>query len=257
MAVPLTTPDSEARELEDLELQLLTEAIHQRYGYDFRGYARASLRRLFWRRVHLEGLRSLSGLQERVLHDPACMERLLGDLSINYRLQVLVEGAGIPAFSPRISLIVPSGNASKGLGNGNLGWQVNLPFSKQFRDLYAEFGKAGADVYVQKPISVDVAEGRAMLAAARKHKRVVQVGTQRRSTPHLIDAKKKVIDGGPYTAKKAAALGLIDRLDYTDGFEKFMETDLKAKSFKVVRDYGMNERAEAPEDSRRVHSEAR
>jgi predicted dehydrogenase len=54
--------------------------------------------------------------------------------------------------------------------------------------------EAGADVYVQKPISVDIAEGRAMLAAARKNKRVVQVGTQRRSTPHLIDAKKKVLD---------------------------------------------------------------
>jgi chemotaxis protein methyltransferase CheR len=83
VAVPLTIPDSESRELEDIELQLLAEAIHQRYGYDFRGYARASLRRRFWRRVHLEGLKSLSGLQERVLHDPACMERLLGDLSIN------------------------------------------------------------------------------------------------------------------------------------------------------------------------------
>lgn len=56
--------------------------------------------------------------------------------------------------------------------------------------------EAGADVYVQKPISIDVAEGQAMLAAARKHKRVVQVGTQRRSTPHLIDAKKQVIDAG-------------------------------------------------------------
>ena len=49
--------------------------------------------------------------------------------------------------------------------------------------------EAGADVYVQKPISVDVVEGQAMLAAARKHKRVVQVGTQRRSTPHLIEAR--------------------------------------------------------------------
>ncbi len=56
--------------------------------------------------------------------------------------------------------------------------------------------KAGADVYVQKPISIDVEEGRAMLAAARKHERVVQVGTQRRSTPHLIDAKDKVIKEG-------------------------------------------------------------
>src|ERR1044071_1061625 len=50
--------------------------------------------------------------------------------------------------------------------------------------------EAGADVYVQKPISVDVAEGEAMLAAARKHNRVIQVGTQRKSTPHLVEAKK-------------------------------------------------------------------
>jgi chemotaxis protein methyltransferase CheR len=71
------------RELEGLELELLLEAIYQRYGYDFRGYARASLRRRLWRRADLEGLRSLSGLQERVLHDPGCLDRLLADLSIN------------------------------------------------------------------------------------------------------------------------------------------------------------------------------
>src|SRR5690349_7489181 len=56
--------------------------------------------------------------------------------------------------------------------------------------------EAGADVYVQKPISVDVLEGEAMVAAARKHGRVVQVGTQRKSTPHLIQAKKEVVDAG-------------------------------------------------------------
>jgi predicted dehydrogenase len=56
--------------------------------------------------------------------------------------------------------------------------------------------EAGADVYVQKPISVDIAEGAAMLAAARKHQRVVQVGTQRKSTPHLIEAKKRVVEAG-------------------------------------------------------------
>ena len=56
--------------------------------------------------------------------------------------------------------------------------------------------KAGAHVYVQKPISVDVIEGEAMVAAARKYGKVVQVGTQRKSTPHLIDAKKKVVDAG-------------------------------------------------------------
>lgn len=56
--------------------------------------------------------------------------------------------------------------------------------------------KAGADVYVQKPTSVDVVESLAMLDAARKHRRVVQVGTQRRSTPHLIDARNQVILAG-------------------------------------------------------------
>ena len=56
--------------------------------------------------------------------------------------------------------------------------------------------KAGAHVYVQKPISVDVMEGEAMLAAARKYNKTVQVGTQRRSTPHLIDAKKNIVDAG-------------------------------------------------------------
>ena len=56
--------------------------------------------------------------------------------------------------------------------------------------------KAGADVWVQKPISVDVTEGQAMLAAARKHKRVVQVGTQRRSTPHIIEARDRILNEG-------------------------------------------------------------
>jgi len=56
--------------------------------------------------------------------------------------------------------------------------------------------KSGAHVYVQKPISVDVIEGESMVAAARKYNRVVQVGTQRKSTPHLIDAKKNIVDAG-------------------------------------------------------------
>lgn len=56
--------------------------------------------------------------------------------------------------------------------------------------------KTGADVYVQKPISVDIVEGEAMLAAARKYNRVVQVGTQRRSTPHLMEAKRDIVDAG-------------------------------------------------------------
>jgi chemotaxis protein methyltransferase CheR len=70
-------------ELEAVEIDLLLEGIYRRYGFDFREYAPASLRRRVWRRIHAEGLTSVSGLQERVLHDPACMERLLLDLSIN------------------------------------------------------------------------------------------------------------------------------------------------------------------------------
>lgn len=56
--------------------------------------------------------------------------------------------------------------------------------------------KKGANVYVQKPISVDVLEGEAMVAAARKYGRTVQVGTQRKSTPHIIQAKKDIVDQG-------------------------------------------------------------
>jgi predicted dehydrogenase len=65
--------------------------------------------------------------------------------------------------------------------------------------------ETGADVWVQKPISVDVVEGQAMVAAARRHKKVVQVGTQRRSTPHLIEARDKVIREG-----KLGTIGHVD-----------------------------------------------
>jgi predicted dehydrogenase len=65
--------------------------------------------------------------------------------------------------------------------------------------------EAGMDIYVQKPIGVDVVECQAMLAAARKHKRVVQVGTQRRSTPHLIEARDRILREG-----KLGKIGLVE-----------------------------------------------
>src|SRR5438874_24298 len=70
-------------DVESLEIALLLEAVYQAYGYDFRGYSRGSLRRRLVRRMDVEGLKSLSALQECVLHDPACMKRLLLDLSVN------------------------------------------------------------------------------------------------------------------------------------------------------------------------------
>src|SRR5438132_1329458 len=70
-------------ELEAVEIKLLTEGIYQHYGFDFRDYSMPSLKRRIWKRVYAEGLSTVSGLQEKVLHDPACMESLLLDLSIN------------------------------------------------------------------------------------------------------------------------------------------------------------------------------
>jgi len=55
---------------------------------------------------------------------------------------------------------------------------------------------SGAHVYLQKPISVDVVEGEALVAAAKKYGKIIQVGTQRKSTPHLVEAKRNIVDAG-------------------------------------------------------------
>jgi chemotaxis protein methyltransferase CheR len=84
VAVPLEeTGRVSDPELEALEIELLLEAVYRRYGFDFRQYAQASLRRRLTRRMFAEGASSLSELQARLLHDPQSMERLLLDLSIN------------------------------------------------------------------------------------------------------------------------------------------------------------------------------
>ncbi len=59
-----------------------------------------------------------------------------------------------------------------------------------------EAARSGADIWVQKPISADIREGQAMVAAAHQYGRVVQVGLQRRSTPHLIEARDRFIRSG-------------------------------------------------------------
>jgi chemotaxis protein methyltransferase CheR len=70
-------------ETETLELQLLLEGIYRQYGFDFREYAPASLKRRVWRRVQAERAGTIAGLLALVLHDEEVMERLLLDLSIN------------------------------------------------------------------------------------------------------------------------------------------------------------------------------
>ena len=70
-------------ELERIEIELLLEGVYRHYGFDFRSYAYASIRRRLWRRIEAEGLKTISALQDRLLHEPALMEQVLLDLSIN------------------------------------------------------------------------------------------------------------------------------------------------------------------------------
>jgi chemotaxis protein methyltransferase CheR len=90
MAVPVSDgrslpgpPLAYNSDLERLEIELLLEGVFRHYGFDFRSYAYASIRRRLWKRVEGEGLRTVSELAERILHDQDAMERLLLDLSVN------------------------------------------------------------------------------------------------------------------------------------------------------------------------------
>jgi len=78
-----SAPRNYSQELERIEIELLLEAIHRHYGFDFRSYAYASVRRRIWKRIQGEGLETVSALQDRVLHDAGAMERLLLNLSVN------------------------------------------------------------------------------------------------------------------------------------------------------------------------------
>jgi len=69
--------------VEDIELELLFEGIYQQYGYDFRHYAHASIKRRIKRHMSMNRIDSISQLQGRVLHDAECMDNLLNDISVH------------------------------------------------------------------------------------------------------------------------------------------------------------------------------
>jgi chemotaxis protein methyltransferase CheR len=69
-------------EVSRIELRLLTEAIHARYGYDFRNYAQASLERRVQRALVVLNVPTISQLQHRVLHEPEMLPRLLRLLTV-------------------------------------------------------------------------------------------------------------------------------------------------------------------------------
>ena len=71
------------RSLEEVEIELLLEGVFRHYGYDFRDYAPSSIRRRLRHLLAGEGLASISDLTEKVLHDPAWLDRLLAAFSIN------------------------------------------------------------------------------------------------------------------------------------------------------------------------------
>jgi chemotaxis protein methyltransferase CheR len=77
------TPEHSRPDIEEIEAAAFLEAVRQAYGYDFRDYASASLRRRLRAALVSEQLKTISALQERILHDPECMERFLRTVSIN------------------------------------------------------------------------------------------------------------------------------------------------------------------------------
>ena len=85
MAVPVRRPSGrvETESVESLELDLLLQAAFRLYGYDFRDYARTSLRRRIANIMRHEGVATISALQEKVLHDRQCWERFLNGISVN------------------------------------------------------------------------------------------------------------------------------------------------------------------------------
>lgn len=71
----------------------------------------------------------------------------LGDIKLNYRLQAITETDDLPAFAPRISLVLPTGDEDNGLGSGVVGYELNLPVSKVVSDRWTVHGNAGMTVF--------------------------------------------------------------------------------------------------------------
>ncbi len=105
-----------------------------------------------------------------MLRNQGVRSRGIGDVLLNYRYQALYETATVPAFAPRISLILPTGSATTGAGNGSLGFQGSLPFSKIVSDrvtLHTNFGfTTYTDVQGRSPKNYNV--GGSVVYAATK-----------------------------------------------------------------------------------------
>ena len=104
------------------------------------------------------------------LHNDGNGARGLGDVQLNYRYQALTESATLPAFAPRLSLILPTGDEDRSTGFGSYGYQINLPVSKIVSDRVTLHGNAGItsyfDVHGRRPTSYNLV-GSVVYAATR------------------------------------------------------------------------------------------
>ncbi len=75
----------------------------------------------------------------------------IGDVILNYRLQVISDDARGVAFAPRLSVSLPTGDYKKGLGLGGTGWQLNLPVSKTIGASVVSHTNAGATWFAKVP----------------------------------------------------------------------------------------------------------
>jgi hypothetical protein len=83
----------------------------------------------------------------------------IGDVLLNYRLQVLEESFRIPAFAPRFGLILPTGSRNQGTGNGVLGYQWNLPFSKKLASRFALHANLGLTYLPDVRVPIETTSG--------------------------------------------------------------------------------------------------
>jgi hypothetical protein len=103
--------------------------------------------------------------------------RGIGDVEISYRYQAWMESATMPAFAPGLSLILPTGSQSRGLGDGSFGLEVKLPFSKIVSDRVTLHANAGVthlfDVHGHSPTSY-LLGGSAVYAVTREFNFLVE-----------------------------------------------------------------------------------
>jgi chemotaxis protein methyltransferase CheR len=111
-----------AQATEELEIELLLEAVYQRFGFDFRGYARPGLRDKLFALLRARGLATISSLQERVLHEAGVAQDVVRSLAVpraelfdlpddTRRLRVALGGSLRPTALPKVWLAEPAGVA--------------------------------------------------------------------------------------------------------------------------------------------------